>query len=84
MYSTQSVIDTFAGFAFQSVLSLVISNFLPPYQSTVVPTSLSELTASLIFPLRSGSSTRGFITSVWDPGACSVLYTRQNPHIPVT
>ena len=45
--STQSLMETLTGLAFQSVLSLVISYFLPPYQSTVVPTSLSERTASL-------------------------------------
>ena len=49
MYSTQSLIETFTGLDFQSVLSLVTSYFFPPYQSTVVPTNLSELTASLNF-----------------------------------
>ena len=73
MYSTQSLIETLTGLAFQSVLSFVISHFFPPYQSTVVPTNLSELTACLILPFRSGSSASGFITSVWNPGACNVL-----------
>ena len=84
MYSTQSLMDTLTGFDFQSVLSFVISHFLPPYQSTVVPTNLSELTAGLILPFRSGNSTNAFMTSVWKPGACKVLYTRQKPHMPVT
>ena len=77
--------ETFTGLAFQSVLSFVISHFLPPYQSTVVPTSLSELTAgfNLAFPIRQ------FHQRLHDIGLeprlpASVLYTRQNPHMPVT
>jgi hypothetical protein len=64
---TQSLIDTSGMGLEKSVLSAVMFHFLS-YQSMVLPTNWSDVTAGFIRPLRSGSSCNGGIMSVLPNG----------------